>query len=309
MLLPWQKKLGARYGLKRAGNEAAGITGNCFVVLGDGRNMKTLRIVFPALDDGDVEFTEAALREAKIKKFNWYEREIRITFSEYVIPYPPEKIASLIDNLTAHFREKYPQIEQGCHNCGSGEQCGVYTGTGALYLCGTCFSEKEEAFLSARRKYEEAPANYLAGFLGALLFALPGAVLAVLLFVLLDKIAAVSALVCMLLAQTGYKKFRGKVSPAGAVIVSASGIIMIIAGICAGYTVNLIRFLLEEGAPADLILPYLGEFFTYPELITELFGNIAVALLVSAVYIVLNLFGMIKEWRFPLLKKAEDIAG
>ena len=126
-------------------------------------------------------------------------------------------------------------------------------------------------------------------------------------FVFLDTIAAVSTLLCMVLAQKGYKQFHGKVSPAGAVIISAAGIIMTVAGIFAGYTVDIIKLLMEEGFSIDMILPVLGEVLRVPELFSELVRNIIVALLISAVYVVLNLYQTAKSWKFPEIKKAEEI--
>jgi hypothetical protein len=307
VFLSWQKKLGRRYGLGRAGNEAAGIIGNCFVVLADGKNVKTLKIVFPDLEDEDVEFIENLLGESKIKKFEWREREIFIRFAEYLAPYSPEKIAALLDGITAYFSQKHSGLGQNCHNCGSGENCGVYAGMGAQFLCENCFAEKAEALDSAREEYEKTPANYVAGFLGALLFALPGTVVAVILFVFLDTIAAVSTLLCMVLARKGYKQFRGKISPAGAAIISVAGVIMTVVGIFAGYAVYIVKLLMEEGYSIDLILPALGEVLKVPELFSELVRNIVVALLISAVYVVLNFWQTAREWKFPEIKKAEEI--
>ena len=307
MFLSWQKKLGGRYALTRAGNEAAGITGNCFIVLGDAPNVKTLRIVFPALDGEDTEFIENLLREVKVKKFVWGEQEITVSFYEFIIPYSPDKIASVIDSITGYFGEKYAQLGQSCHNCGSEAACDVYTGESAQYLCENCFAGKEQAFSAAREEYERSPGNYASGFLGALLFTLPGVALAIVLFVFFDTIAAVSTLVCMILAQKGYKQFRGKISPAGALIGSAAGVIMTVAGIFAGYAASIIKYLLEEGATMDMIFPVLGEIMLIPELMKELTKNILVALAISAVYIVLNLYRMVTEWTFPLIKKAEAL--
>lgn len=307
MFFPWQKKFGARYGLKKAESEAAGITGNCFVVLGDGRNMKTLRIIFPGLDNADMEWLEKLLAESKLKKFEWHDREILVRFPEYLAPYPPNKIAVFLDSVLSYFLERYPASVQPCQNCGAETSCEVYAGMGAMYLCENCFTEKEEVLSLAKKEYEEKPKNYLPGFLGALLFAFPGAVLAVIFFVFLDSIAAVSTLVCMFLAQKGYRQFKGKISPAGAVLVSAAGIVMSAAGILAGYITEIVRALLEEGYTLDEIIPVLPMIMQIPELMRELLVNVATAFLISAVYIVLNFFRMVKEWRFPELKRAEEI--
>jgi hypothetical protein len=309
MFLPWQKKLGIRYGLKRAGSEAAGVTGNCFVVLGDGPNVKILRIVFPELDDEDREFIEDLLGGLKVKKFQWLEREIVIRFAEFFIPYSVEKIAAFIDAAVSRFTQKYRGLSQSCHGCGSDDACEVYAGAGVTYLCEKCFFERQEAVSAARENYDSRGNYYLPGFFGALIFALPGAVLAVLLFVFLDTIAAVSTVLCMVLAQKGYAKCRGKNSPAGAVLVSAAGIIMTVAGIFTGYVAYIVKLFLADGYTTEVIFPILNIVIREPELLRELFGNIGIALLVSAVYIILHLRTMMKEWRFPKITKAEEITG
>ena len=307
MFLPWQKKLGGRYGFKRAGNEAAGIAGNCFAVLGDARNAKTLRIVFPGLDDEDREFTSRLLSESKVKKYQWREREINITFPEYVVPYAPKKIAALLDSVTDHFAKKYPGQNHACHHCGTSAACDVYAGSGALYLCENCFSKEEENLYQARREYDETPGNYVPGFAGALLFAIPGVLLAVAFFVFLDTIAAASTVFCMVLAQKGYTRFKGKASPAGAFLVNAAGIVMTMAGIFAGYTVYIVRFLLDQGLILDDIIPVLGDILAIAELRAELVKNVLLALGISSVYIVMNVFKTMKTWRFPEIRKAEAI--
>jgi hypothetical protein len=321
MFLSWEKKLGIRFGLKKAGSEAAGNAvlpngkpGNCFVVLGDGKNVKTLRIVFPELDDEDIKASEVILAGVKVKKFEWREREIFIRFPEYFAPYSKEKIALVVEKITAYFAERYPDIRQCCHNCGSGEACDVYAGASALFLCEKCFYEKDEVIGKARREYEAEPTNYIRGFFGALLFAIPGVILAVVLFAFFNTIAAVSTLVCMLLARVGYQKLKGKGSPVGAFIVSLVGAIMTVAGVCAGYIAVIVQALLKEGIPLNMILTILSQIRkTSPELFSELFSeltkNIAIALLVSAVFIVINLYSMIQQWQFPNIKKAEEITG
>ena len=178
-----------------------------------------------------------------------------------------------------------------------------------MYLCEECFFAKQETLSAARANYDNSRTNYIPGFFGALIFALPGVALAVLLFVFLDTIAAVSTVLCMVLAQKGYVACKGKSSPVGAVLVSAAGIITTMAGIFAGYVAYIIKLFLDEGYPIipEMILPIVNLIIRDPALLKELMGNVAIALLVSGVYIILTLHKMMKEWRFPEIVKAEEI--
>jgi hypothetical protein len=59
-------------------------------------------------------------------------------------------------------------------------------------------------------EYKQLPTNYFSGFIGALLFAIPGIIVTILFFVFFNKLAAVSALVYIIFGIKSYKIFKGK---------------------------------------------------------------------------------------------------
>jgi hypothetical protein len=89
----------------------------------------------------------------------------------------------------------------------------------------------------------------------------------------------------------------------------AAGIIMTIAGIFVGYVAYIAKLLLDEGffVGMEAILLMVNLIIRDPAVLKELIGNVAIALLISGVYIVLTLHKRMKEWRFPEIVKAGEI--
>jgi hypothetical protein len=140
------------------------------------------------------------------------------------------------------------------------------------------------------------------GFIGALLFSIPGIIVTVIFFVFLDRLAAVSALIYVVLASKGYKMFKGKVSPIGALITILVGIIMIGIGMFVAYAVLIFKEL--KAVDFDMLMFILG----MPEVGRELLMNIVLSYVISGIYIVVQLFQMMKEWKFSkTIKEAREI--
>jgi len=147
-----------------------------------------------------------------------------------------------------------------------------------------------------------APANYLAGFLGSLLFSIPGILVTVLLFVFLNMLAAVSSVLYVVLGIKGYKKFNGKVSRFGVLIIILATIIMVGLGIVVSYSI----YILKELKTMDI--DTLFYILKMPEVQRELLKNIAVSYVISGFYLVFQVIQLMKEWKTEkTLKSPEDI--
>jgi hypothetical protein len=303
MIWPGIKKLGKELGFKRTNSQISGTLKNCFVKMYDGHNLKVLEIYPPELDDADKEYVLNILNQNKIKKNEWENNGVKIIFQEYIRPYSIVKIKNILFTIVEHFEQKYPDKIPNCQKCANQKEADVYSvGNESIYLCPDCLRKYKTDLDNEYLEYQQLPTNYLSGFLGALLFSLPGIIVTVLFFVFLDRLAAISALLYVVLGAKGYKTFKGKVSPFGAFIIIAVGIIMIGIGTLVAYSVLIFK----EFKMVDIDL--LMEILEIPEIQRELWINIAISYVVSAFYIVFQLLQMMKEWKFSKnIEKAKSI--
>jgi hypothetical protein len=303
MLWPGIKKLGKDLRFKRTNSEVVGNLKNCFIKIFDGNNMKVLEIFSPEIDDVDKEWIENILKQNKIKKHDWLNNGIRIIFSEYIRPYSIEKIKSILLNIVEYFNQKYPDNIPQCHNCGIHKNADVYyIGNISKYVCFDCLKILENDANNKYLEYKHLPTNYLSGFFGALIFAIPGIIITTIFFVFLERLVAVSALIYIVLGIKGYKVFKGKITPFGAFIVIIVGIIMIGIGILVAYSILIFREL--KTVEFDILIQILK----MPEVANEIRMNIILSYVISSIFIFFQLFQMMKEWKFLAnIKKAKEI--
>jgi hypothetical protein len=293
MLWPGIKKLGKELGFKRTNSEVVGTLKNCFIKMYDGKNIKVLEIFLPEMDDPDKEYIMDVLKQNKIKKSDWKDSGITITFQEYIRPYSTAKIKSILFTIVDYFEQKYPDKIPKCHKCGMEKEADVYfVGNVSDYLCTDCLRKHKNNLDNEYLEYQQLPTNYFMGFIGALLFSIPGVIVTVLFFVFLDRLAAISALLYIVLGIKGYKLFKGKISPFGAFIIITVGIMMIGIGTLTAYSVLIFNEI--KTIDIDILIQILG----VPEVQRELWLNIAISYVISSVIIVIQLFQMMKEWKF-----------
>jgi hypothetical protein len=303
MLWPGIKKLGKELGLKRTNSEVVGIIKNCFIKMFDGDNMKVLEIFSPEINDKDKEQIEDILKNNKIKKYEWLNNGVRIIFSEYIRPYSMIKIKNILLIIVEHFSKKYSDNLPQCHNCNIKKDADVYfIDNVSMYLCIGCLKKLENDINNEYWEYNQLPTNYVLGFIGALLFSIPGIIITILFFVFLKTLAAASALVYIALGIKGYKVFKGKITPVGALIVIIVGLIMIGIGVITAYSVLIFKEL------KTIDIDSLIRILKMPEVEKELLINIVLSYIISSIFIILQLFQLMKEWKFlKNIQKAKEI--
>ena len=294
------KKLAKELNFQLAGSEAAGVVGNLFITLADRRNMKTMRVVFPELAEEDKRELTTIFKNQKIKNFTFDGKEVGLVFPEHFKPYSIKKIKEHIRVIQEYSNKKYANIKHKCHHCNEVEDASVYYGNdGAVYLCKSCFSNLEHNIEKENREKSYEPNKYIQGFLGALLFAIPGILVTILCFNVLERLAAVSAVAYIYLAQKGYLKFGGKHNLTGAIIINLTGIIMIVIGVITAYTIMIYQ---AVGSPEAI-----REVYENPEVQKELAFNIIIAIGISLLYIGMNVKQMATAWSAEKIKKGEKI--
>jgi hypothetical protein len=302
MLWPGIKNLGKELQLKRTNSEVVGVMENCYVKMYDGRNMKVLELYIPEVDDLDKENIEEKLKLSKIKNYIWLNNEIKITFREIVRPYSMKKIKNILTELVEYFSKKYPDKKPKCHNCNTQKNADVYCiGDVPLYLCDDCLRENENKMHEASIEYQQIPTNYFSGFIGALLFSIPGIILTVFLF-FLGKLSAISSLAYVFLGIMGYHKFKGKVTPFGVFIIMSVAIIMTGIGVIVSYSIIIFREI--KSIDFELLI----EVFKVPEVKKEIMQNLGLSYLVSATCLVYEFFKLKNEWKYNFnIQKPREI--
>jgi hypothetical protein len=293
------KRIGKKLGFRKTDTEALGFVGNIFAKIADRMGMKTLEIIFPSFDDNDKEFVLKFFAENKIKEYDWKQDGVLIIFRENFLPYSVKKIHNIIISISNYFGNKYP-LEHKCQNCGQLNEGDIYfIKDDSKYLCNSCLDDITNKLHEEKIKDDQLPSNYLMGFLGSIIFPIPGILLTIILFVFLNKIAAMSALLYITLAKLGYTKFKGKLTQFGSIIISCSGILMTAIGIVVSYIVCIVFQIKTFDGIFDIL--------KIPEVQNELAFNIKFALFLSLIVIIINLFQMKKEWSFPKIKRAKEI--
>lgn len=296
MLWTGLRKLGKELDFERTDSEAAGMLKNCFVKMYDGKNLKAVELYTPQMEDDDKDYIVKKLEANKIKKHEWQQNGIKIEFAEYFIPYSISKIKDLLNELVNYFAVKYPAQKPPCQHCGLQNKTEIYDlNNVSMLICNDCYKHFEKTIQDENAEREYIPNNYLRGFIGALLFAIPGILLAVLLFVFLNSLAAVSAIAYIFLGILGYKKFKGKITPVGAIIIIIAGLIMVGIGTTVAYSVYILQLLYKE--IGFIYIDRLFEVLKMPEIQKELMTNIVISYLVSGIFFALQLNNMLKEWK------------
>ena len=119
--------------------------------------------------------------------------------------------------------------------------------------------------------------SYGTGFIGALIGALGGAVVWVLVM-LTGYMASAVALLTGVFSEKLYRKFRGKKGGLKILILLICIAIGVVLGTGVGYVAVIFKQGLQEGIPTDWIIEMLPELLAMPEVIEELTRNMLLAL-------------------------------
>lgn len=105
-----------------------------------------------------------------------------------------------------------------------------------ITLCGDCTENLNSEIRAENAAFDSLPNNYLKGFGGAVVGALIGCAMAVVLY-LVGFISALSSVVAVLVGALLYQKFGGKPNKMMLVIVSATSVVLMLASTFAIYLV------------------------------------------------------------------------
>ena len=141
-----------------------------------------------------------------------------------------EKMDELLNTVTNRMNELSFKNSSFCPACGEeyGEdQKLVSIGDFTVKIHSTCYDHINALLEEEEKNFKEAPNNYLAGFAGAFLGGIVGAILMVILF-FFGYVASICAIVSFALGTALYKRFGGKQNAMMVVIVAITSICILL---------------------------------------------------------------------------------
>ncbi|HSZ25179.1 MAG TPA: hypothetical protein VK766_05655 [Cytophagaceae bacterium] len=211
-------------------------------------------------EEQKLEINTALESNKKKLKFSNFEVDDQTVFVQFIEIYTYTKLKTvyalfdfLVDLLTKIGIPK----DNKCHNCETNGNLKYYdlNDTGTL-LCNSCYKQFENSFYEVETEAAIEEKNYLTGFLGSIVFSIPGIIAWVLIAVYLERLASAMAMVIAFLGIKGYEYFKGQQGKLTKYIIVLSNIVCILIANAA----TIIALLLNEG-------------FTISESFTELQTN------------------------------------
>lgn len=149
-------------------------------------------------------------KKLKFTHFEISDHAIFFKFVENVTLTQLKTVYALFDFLVDLFKKLNLPEQDQCHSCGQDQRINYYdlNDTGII-LCDSCFSQEDRRFYEIEKERISKEKNYLTGFLGALLFSVPGIIIWVLCAVYFERLASGLAFVIAILGILGYDYFKG----------------------------------------------------------------------------------------------------
>jgi hypothetical protein len=231
----------------------AGYEKDYLVNMGDGRGVKT--VIFSNLNipyELVLEVESAINDNKKNMKYSSFEMDqhtISFTLRESVLPVSEKALLNLITYCSNLLHEKGIESSKKCTTCGSEKTDLYYYNHTDLHLplCSSCYTKESYTIEKEKREYNSEDKNYGRGFLGSIIFNIPGLILWMGIAVLLESIAGIMAFVLFYLGKKGYEKFggkEGKVKPF--IILGVSIAFVLISNIA-----TIVFLLVKNGVPVD----------------------------------------------------------
>jgi len=248
MLFPRVKRLGRELDWYKSKNAVFGMYKNYFYNVGDGQGIKIAIVRVGELSEGQKtqinEALKANKKALKLSRFDFMALYIQFQFAEHFKSTKLERFYNLFDFLAELFEKANVPEQNRCHGCETKDHLRFYAMDSlGMILCNSCFRKMEDDFNRAEREKHEREKNYAAGFLGSLVFSIPGIIAWVLFAVYLERVAAVMAMAIAALGKKGYDYFKGRHDKATRYLIIVSNIICVFVACVA----TIFALLLKEG--------------------------------------------------------------
>jgi hypothetical protein len=238
MIFPKAKKIAKDLGWHKTNDSVFGLYKGYFFKVSDASLITTPQFKLVTVTIGNITEeqrlqikTELSLNKRKLKftLFEIGDNEIFFKFTENVTLTQLKTVYSLFDFLVDLFRKLNVPEQNKCHNCERDQRINYYdlNDTGII-LCDICFSQEDHRLYEIEKERISKEKNYLTGFLGALIFSVPGIILWILCAVYFERLASGMAFVIAFLGILGYDYFKGRHGKLTKYIIVLTNIVSII---------------------------------------------------------------------------------
>ena len=187
---------------------------------------------------------DANKKNLKFSTFEISENSIFFQFIENLTFTKLKTVYSLFDFLVELFKKLNISEQNKCHNCSSKENNKYYEINDlGIILCSSCFYQTEKSYIKIENEIQSEQKNYLTGFIGALLFSIPGIIAWVLVAIYLERLASGMAIIIGLLGIKGYEYFKGKQGNLTKYLIVLTNIISIVIA----NVITVLAMLMNEG--------------------------------------------------------------
>lgn len=172
----------------------------------------------------------AALANLNIKRasFTFSPFGLTIGLNDFTVGGLVKKLPAILDSVFAVISGNGATGAGYCPVCGKpleeGQGRDCHIDGFSVYLDNDCVETLNSRIAEDNKRFENAPNNYLRGFLGAAIGGVAGAACAIILF-LIGFVAAISSVISVLLGAYLYEKFGGKPNKVMLLIVSVTTIV------------------------------------------------------------------------------------
>lgn len=214
MIFPGIRKISKELDLYKSSSQTFGYVNSYFIWLGDGENIKYSIIEFNKQNDDVIKKLKVDIendkKRLKYKSLEVQNTSIYIEYSEAFKIFSSKKIKENLNYIISILEKNNVSGDNSCHECNEDKDISIYHyENSGIKLCNKCYSNLKNKIENDKYIQKSQDKNYLSGFIGALLFGLPGVLVSILFYFAFDSIAAVTSLVIFTLANKGYKKFKG----------------------------------------------------------------------------------------------------
>lgn len=238
-------------------------------------------------------------KDLKFTAFEMNDNGILFQFAENLTFTKIKTVYALLDFLVDLFKRLNMPEQNKCHNCGTKDNLKHYSlDERGVLLCTPCFRQTERSFYEIKREKISEEKNYGIGFLGSLVFSIPGIVAWVLIAVYLGRLASAMAMVIAFLGIKGYDYFKGRQGKMTKYLIVLSNIISILIA----NVVTVLALLVKEGLTINQSI----QEFQTNQAVKDVFSQNMITSFILAFFIWIWLLVALKEKKLTI-KLAEKI--